>query len=154
MRLNYEMMIIGQRIELVPYREKFVPNYHEWMKSPFLLEMTGSEPLSLVEEYEMQQSWRDDAKKCTFIILAKGEENSNELDRMVGDINLFLSVDEHEKKQAEIDVMIAEEKYRHKGMGLEAVCLMMWYGVNELKIAKFFAKIKSENHSSRSLFQK
>jgi hypothetical protein len=29
--------------------------YHEWMKSPELLEATASEPLSLDEEYEMQR---------------------------------------------------------------------------------------------------
>jgi hypothetical protein len=30
------------------------------MKSPYLQEMTASEPLTLEEEYEMQQSWHDD----------------------------------------------------------------------------------------------
>ena len=45
---------------LVPYRKEHVPKYHEWMKSPFLLEMTASEPLTLDEEYEMQKSWLED----------------------------------------------------------------------------------------------
>lgn len=30
------------------------------MKSPFLQEMTASEPLTLEEEYEMQTSWHED----------------------------------------------------------------------------------------------
>ena len=37
----------GKRVVLVPYLKKYVPIYHNWMKSPFLLEMTASEPLSL-----------------------------------------------------------------------------------------------------------
>ena len=39
------------------------------MADPWLREMTASEPLSIDEEYAMQESWRDDADKLTFIIL-------------------------------------------------------------------------------------
>ena len=48
-----------------------MPNYHEWMQDPQLLEATASEPLTMEQEIEMQQEWRDDEKKCTFIILAR-----------------------------------------------------------------------------------
>ena len=34
--------------------------YHRWMRSTELQELTASEPLTLQEEYAMQQSWRDD----------------------------------------------------------------------------------------------
>ena len=98
---------------MVPYRPEHVERYHEWMQSPDLLEATGSEPLSLQEEYEMQQSWRDDPSKCTFIVLAKEkcdmgttmehldsqEDNdfvNRNLDAMVGDVNLFLSEQDSE----------------------------------------------------------
>ena len=57
----------------MPYRKHHVEKYHEWMCSQELLEATASEPLSLEEEYEMQKSWRDDAKKCTFILLRGGQ---------------------------------------------------------------------------------
>jgi hypothetical protein len=44
-----------------------VPKYHEWMKSPFLQEMTASEPLTLEEEYEMQTSWHEDEESTNMI---------------------------------------------------------------------------------------
>jgi RimJ/RimL family protein N-acetyltransferase len=50
------------------------------MQDPFLLEMTGSEPLTMEEEIEMQKEWRGDEKKCTFIILARDLLNNNEVD--------------------------------------------------------------------------
>ncbi|CEG70205.1 Putative Translation initiation factor 2C [Rhizopus microsporus] len=70
MKINENLILIGQLVALVPYKPEHVPKYHEWMKSPFLQEMTASEPLSLEEEYEMQQSWHQDDKKLTFIITA------------------------------------------------------------------------------------
>lgn len=64
--MKMSLKIKGKSIELVPYEEKFVPNYHEWMKDPYILEMTASEPLSLEEEYEMQKTWMADPKSMKF----------------------------------------------------------------------------------------
>lgn len=69
MKLNAETVLLGRTCLLVPYRRLHVPTYHEWMKDPFLLSATGSEPLTLAEEYEMQQQWLNDDKKLTFIVL-------------------------------------------------------------------------------------
>jgi GNAT superfamily N-acetyltransferase len=60
MRDNYNTLIEGERVVLVPYKRKFVEKYHQWMQDTFLQAMTASEPLSLEGEYEMQQSWRED----------------------------------------------------------------------------------------------
>lgn len=195
MRKNYGTVLCGERSVLVPYRPEHVERYHEWMKSPFLLEMTGSEPLSFEEEAKMQLSWRDDDDKCTFILLnreacslcigskeddietrqcSRTLENSfltNTLQFMIGDVNLFLSEEEEEEvedgelndctagesprpKQAELDLMVAEEASRGKGIGREAACLMMLYGAQALGIRKFTVKIKEENKASRHLFEK
>lgn len=187
MRKNYETILCGEKVVLVPYRPEHVEKYHQWMKCPFLLEMTGSEPLSYEEEVQMQKSWRHDDKKCTFILLSKelcsnfltaGGKCDNSyiddsfitksLDAMIGDVNLFLSEDEEDvesdsgrhceimdfkHKQAELDIMVAEEPFRGKGIGKEAVCIMMMYGAMELGIRKFVAKIKEDNTRSRLLFQ-
>ena len=63
MRHNWNTQIIGKKIVLVPYTEKHVPKYHHWMKDANLQHLTGSEPLSLDEEYEMQKTWRDSDDK-------------------------------------------------------------------------------------------
>ena len=88
MRANERLEIHGPRCTLVPYRPEHVTKYHGWMQSPELLavpppphtaplpphpptragQATASEPLTLEAEYEMQQSWHEDADKCTFII--------------------------------------------------------------------------------------
>ncbi len=68
------------QIYLPPSGPEHLPNYHEWMQDPFLLEMTGSEPLTMEEEIRMQKEWRDDENKCTFIILARDLLSHDEVD--------------------------------------------------------------------------
>ena len=191
MKLNYETcLVVGEKVILVPYRPEHVPRYHEWMKDPALLEATGSEPLSMQEEVEMQQSWRDDETKCTFIVHAAEKcqayqkavaENEDapfyvheNLDGMVGDVNLFLSeIDDEDDDdrsdcesdkveapslpepqiQAEIDIMIAERDCQGKGLGRAATCAMALYGITELKVKRIFCKINEDNIASLNLFK-
>ena len=143
------------------------------------MEATGSEPLSFEEEVKMQLSWRDDPEKCTFIVhetsacLHKGVEThfvaTENLDAMVGDVNLFLSeIDDDEEQeqgetaaetdkpqriQAEIDIMIAEKGCHRKGLGKAATCSMLLYGARKLKVERFFCKINEDNVASLSLFK-
>ncbi|PIA18148.1 n-acetyltransferase 9-like protein [Coemansia reversa NRRL 1564] len=159
MRANERLAIIGKQVILVPYEKAHVPRYHEWMRSPFLQEMTGSEPLSIDEEYAMQQSWRKDDDKCTFIVLAKEPLDSSESSdiydnsRMIGDVNFYLNNTENQH-EAELEVMIAEQKSTGKGIGTEVLKLMMEYAVNDIKVTDFVARIKDTNASSIHIFEK
>ena len=59
-------------------------------------------------------------KECTFIVVDK-EDNDNDphyLNSMCGDVNLFFNDDENENS-AEIEIMIAKQDKRKKGLGLE-----------------------------------
>jgi len=168
MKTNWEIELRGLRIALVPYRRKFVDKYHLWMQDPYILEMTASEPLSLEEEYAMQVSWRDDDKKCTFIIISiegeDGDKNKAEIEsetydydyyisRMAGDVNLFFN-DLDDSKVCEIEIMIAEERFRRQGYASEALRMMMAYGVKELGVRRFYCKIHKTNEASIALFRK
>ncbi|XP_017598771.1 PREDICTED: N-acetyltransferase 9 isoform X1 [Corvus brachyrhynchos] len=167
MKINQDTVLRGKKVTLVPYTAAHVLRYHEWMQSEELQRLTASEPLSLEQEYEMQRSWQDDADthsegaatflfspECTFIVLDAGcwpgqaEENS-----MVGDVNLFLTNTE-DPTLGEIEIMIAEPSYRGRGFGKEATLLMMAYGVRNLGITKFEAKIGQENEASICMFKK
>ena len=148
-------MIFGQNIVLVPYRPIHVPKYNQWMKNPNLQYLTGSEPLSLDEEFQMMDNWLSDPNKCTFIILDKQsfKSSDNQKESMIGDINLFLSI-EDKSINAEIEIMIAEESHRGLGKGKEAVLSMIRFGTEIIGIKRFVAKIKYNNNSSQHLFTK
>ncbi|WVR03247.1 hypothetical protein IAU60_000238 [Kwoniella sp. DSM 27419] len=165
MRLNENTVIYGQRVILVPYRAEHVPTYHEWMKSPELLELTASEPLSYEEELDMQRKWHLDEDKLTFILLARpsAEEAgaSATLDpvqlrscRMVGDVNLFLP--DGLDGDGECEIMIAAKDDRRKGFATEALSLFLTYVTTHLKLppSQLIARISSTNTPSILLFQR
>ncbi|KAI8849235.1 n-acetyltransferase 9 [Chytridium lagenaria] len=161
MKINANQVLKGSKAILVPYRKEHVDIYHEWMKSPFLLErleMTASEPLSLQEEYDMQASWYEDSDKCTFILLNESFKKnrisgmSGTLGGLVGDVNLYFN-DHDDTHSAEIEVMIAEPDVRRTGIGLNALLLMMRYGIETLGVTTFTAKISLSNEASLALFR-
>lgn len=137
---------------LVPYERHHVDRYNTWMKSPEIQEATASEPLTIEEEYENQQSWRESHDKLTFILckpvtigdepdaaVQAGDVDSPE--KMIGDINFFVYpwLDEDEEfgtglpsvenlyTVGEIDIMIASHEDRGRGLGKAAVSTFMHY---------------------------
>ncbi|KAF4990384.1 hypothetical protein FGRMN_8519 [Fusarium graminum] len=168
------------RALLVPYEAHHVRQYHAWMQDPDIQEATASEPMTLEEEYENQQSWRTSSDKLTFIVCApvtqvtspikSGTADTDAL--MRGDINFFLypfedddeTVDTEGLVTGEVDVMIASPSHRGQGLGRAAVCALLIYlqkhidgilaeyGARELK--ELMVKIKEGNKGSRALFEK
>jgi len=161
MRLNFETELVGKGIRLVPYRREFVDKYNGWMQDEYLQEMTASEPLTLAEEYEMQESWKEDDKKMTFIMLARERDEEESpgaavdyswyQERMCGDVNLFFN-DRDDARVCEIEVMIAEEKFRRQGRAKEALLIIMAYALEQLDVRRFYCKINETNHGSIRLF--
>jgi len=154
MKANENLRIIGTKVHLVPYCPKHVPKYHEWMQDVEIQTLTASEPLSLTEEYEMCDSWRQDSDKLTFILLDAtllGEKD--EIGAMCGDINLFLN-DTEDRTKGELELMIAEPKCRRKGIGEQALNLFIAYCAKEIGIRTFRVQIGEGNEASIGLFRK
>ncbi|QIX00444.1 hypothetical protein AMS68_005961 [Peltaster fructicola] len=143
MYINSNEALSAQDVLLVPYCRHHVRAYHEWMQDADLREATASEELTIEEEYAMQESWRQDHDKLTFIVckaldshssstqaLRAGEADAAE--HMVGDINLFLlNEDDDSTEQSiligEIELMIAQTKSRRQGYGRAALLAFLEY---------------------------
>ncbi|KAH0282261.1 hypothetical protein M436DRAFT_83539 [Aureobasidium namibiae CBS 147.97] len=170
MLLNEHIALVTPQILLCPYSEHHVPTYHEWMKDEELQELTASEPLSLPEEYAMQQSWRQDHDKLTFIaclppspipttIVPKENDTPS---AMLGDINLFLFDDDDDDEDrtnnkhktnasntivGEIELMIALKSHHRKGHGRAALLAFLHYILtNTAAILDEYAKAKTAAH--------
>nr|ACG47628.1 N-acetyltransferase [Zea mays] len=137
-----EWYVLGERALMVPYTREHVPRYHDWM-----------------QEFEVHRSWTLDPLKHTFIVLDKelieGEfvPGNPHIEAMVGDVNIYMN-DSDDVQIAEIEIMIAEHKSRGKGIGQEAILLMMAIAVEKYGIHTFRAKISESNMASLKLFRK
>jgi len=141
-------VIEGERVKLVPYCEHHVKTYNNWLNDPYIQQMTNSEPYSLEQEYEFQKEWNESDTKYIFIILDK--TRNTEEPPMAGDINIFIQ-DEY---CGELNVMIAEQQSRRKGLASETLSLVIEWAKTNLEIKRFIAKIQHDNASSIALFQK
>lgn len=148
--------------------------------SQYIQEATASEPMTIEEEYENQQSWRTSSDKLTFIVCAPlpshqdsvQAKNEDRDENMRGDINFFLypydGEDDEETEgwyTGEVDVMIASPDHRGKGVGKAAVCALLVYIRQSLEgileeyspgksaaLKELMVKIKEDNVGSRKLF--
>ncbi|XP_050693986.1 alpha/beta-tubulin-N-acetyltransferase 9-like [Eriocheir sinensis] len=155
MRTNSKTRVVGQRVELVPYRSVHVERYHQWMSSDELRSLTASLSLTLEEEHRMQEAWMSDDDKCTFIILDRAllASRGSETEAMIGDTNLFLT-DPEDRNLAEAEIMIAEPAFRGERRGWEAMLLMLRYGLEYLGVTRYQAKIGEGNTPSINMFTK
>lgn len=119
-------------------------------------EATASEPLTLEEEYENQESWRESHDKLTFILCQPNSDpaaadfayvRAGQVDtpeRMIGDINFFLYPwdDDEEESPAdpeanfcvgEVDIMIADLEHRSKGIGRASVSAFLYFIFQNLR---------------------
>ncbi|KAJ2726523.1 hypothetical protein GGI07_000465 [Coemansia sp. Benny D115] len=119
--------------------------------------MTGSEPLSIEEEYEMQQTWRNDEDKCTFIILSKDSQTPAadcdvyDNSKMIGDVNFYLN-NHYNPHEAELEVMIAEQEFSGKGIATEVLKLMIHYAIS-IGVTDLVVRIKDTNATSIHIFE-
>ena len=140
---------------LVPYGGEFVEAYNAAMQSDELQALTGSEPLSLEEEREMQQRWSsEDGMLCLIV-------EDAETKCFVGDVNAhwteqFEEGVEEPELLLEVDVMICDPQHRRQGHAGRALQLLfqLLAELDALKGAMLVAKIKLGNEASMGLFRK
>jgi RimJ/RimL family protein N-acetyltransferase len=134
----------------------------------------------------MQQKWRSDTDKLTFIICDARKlldrsslpestvpKVDDTADVMIGDVNMFFVPDTDDEPDpsgvptviGEVEIMIASQNERGRGIGLEVLRLFLWYVWTHrakvldehcvgAELAYLRAKIDASNLSSIRLFQR
>lgn len=84
------------------------------MSRPTVISVPGNPPLQRLIENDRWQR-------------APGQGEGDKETTMAGDVNLFFN-DFEDPGVCEVEVMIAEERWRRRGLAQEAVLMMMRYG--------------------------
>lgn len=91
MKDDWNIHIIGEKVEFIPYCCSHVPKYHCWLQDPFIQAMTMTDAVSLEEEYDSQKEWKIDHSRTIFIVLIRANEISDEASvPTAGDVNLSI----------------------------------------------------------------
>lgn len=144
--MSQMVFIQGEQIDLVVKNIEHINIYLKWENNPIIRKYQQVEiPMTLEI---MKKEWFSDVrdnKKITFEIWYKKDK-----------IPIGL-IDFHKIsskcRRAEIYICIGETKYWGKGIGTEAVNLMLNYGFNTWNYRKIVAKVNENNDQSLKMFE-
>lgn len=134
-------MLSSQRIRLRPLQRNDLPFFVEWLSDAEVRQfITVNIPLSLDEE----EQWYDQVLKLPkperpFAIEVK-EENEW---RLIGNIALFDVNWVH--RSAEVGILIGDKRYWNRGLGGEALQLMVNHAFSTLNLNRVYLRVDVEN---------
>ena len=139
-------MIIGERIILREIEEDDLNSIVEWRNDPAILRWLFSySPLNKTKQRKWYEKYLDDDTQQTFIIEVKEEKIP------IGTVGLT-SID-YKNQRAELGVLIGDESWQNKGIGKEALGLLIKFAFDEMNIRKIKAIVFEENIPAIRLYK-
>lgn len=139
-------MIIGERIILREIEEDDLNSIVEWRNDPAILRWLFSySPLNKTKQRKWYEKYLDDDTQQTFIIEVKEEKIQ------IGTVGLT-NID-YKNQRAELGVLIGDESWQNKGVGKEALNLLIKFVSDEMNIRKIKATVFEENVPAIRLYK-
>ena len=141
------IFIQGEQIDLLVKNIEHINIYLKWENNPIIRKYQDVKfPITLeIMKKKYFLNVRDE-KKITFEIWHKKDE----IPIGLIDFHGICSI----RRRAEIYICIGEIEYWGKGIGTEAIDLILNYGFNTLNYRKIIAKVNENNKRSLKMFKK
>jgi len=137
----------GEQIDLVVKNIEHINIYHKWVNEPIVRNYIGVEiPLTLEI---MKKEWFSDVRDEKNIWLEIWHKEDQIPIGLVGFFQIH-----NISRRAEVGITIGEPEYWGKGIGTEAVSLMLDYGFNTLNYRKIVAGVNAPNTRSLGMCKK
>ena len=139
-------MIIGEKIILREIEEADLNSIVKWRNDPAILRWLFSySPLNKTKQRRWYEKYLDDDSQQTFIIEVKEEKIP------IGTVGLT-NID-YKNQRAELGVLIGDESWQNKGIGKEALDLLIKFVSDEMNIRKIKAIVFEENVPAIRLYK-
>ena len=139
-------MIIGEKIILREIEEDDLNSIVKWRNDPAILRWLFSySPLNKTKQRRWYEKYLDDDSQQTFIIEVKEEKIP------IGTVGLT-NID-YKNQRAELGVLIGDESWQNKGIGKEALDLLIKFVSDEMNIRKIKAIVFEENVPAIRLYK-
>jgi RimJ/RimL family protein N-acetyltransferase len=137
-------MLKGDRVRLVHPRKEYISQFQKWMTDPEITQyLTIFRPITR----EMEEDWYNAMIKreniFLFSIIILNDEN-NEI--LIG--NCDIDVD-WKNRVGNCGIVIGEKEYHSKGLGTEAMILLVDYGFGSLNLNRI--ELEAHDFNSRAL---
>ena len=138
-------MIIGEKVILREIEEEDLNLIVKWRNNPEIIRGFFSYlPLSKVKQRKWYEKYLNDDTQQTFIIELKKEKTP------IGTVGLT-NID-YKNQKAELGILI-DRSYQNKGLGKEALNLLIKFAFDEMNIRKIKALVFKENEPAIKLYK-
>lgn len=144
--MKYFRKIEGENIYLSPMNIEDIEIYMKWMSDKSVTNNIGR--TQFVTTLEKEKEWIESANKGNkyqFAIITNK-------DKLIGNCSLF-DID-FINGNATVGIFIGEEEYRNKGLGTEALKILIGYGFNNLNLNNIMLTVFSFNERAIKCYKK
>lgn len=141
-------MLTGKSVSLNPFDRRHLNATRAWANDADLMRVLNRAfPIS---DYEHEGWYERLAANKNKLVIFSIERNSDS--RHVGNVWLW-DIDPRHRK-AELSIMIGDRTAHGRGLGTEAISLIVRYGFNYLNLHKIYAHVLGTNPRARKAFEK
>lgn len=149
MKMKYSKKLLGQKCYLAPVRVEDAEKYFEWLNdlevSVNLRTYSQQIPFEIEKEY-LEKFAKNQTNDYLFGIIAK------DTDILIG--NCALMNPDFINRNAELGIFVGDKNYWGKGIGTEAILLLLDFGFNVLNLHNIWLSFYDFNTKSKRVYEK
>ncbi|MFW9819257.1 MAG: GNAT family N-acetyltransferase [Candidatus Thorarchaeota archaeon] len=123
-------MLEGKRVKLGPIKREYIDSFLKWFNDPEITQyLVAYMPMTRMAEEEWMENLKNRDDTIRFSIVIPQEDGSEKLIGNCGIHNI-----DWKNRVAEVGIVIGEKEFQNKGLGTEAMQLLLEYAFNTVNL--------------------